>query len=687
MTTSAQIPRWMQDFLRLSASRSQLLVHGAVKDYAYYPREPAAQAWELQHVRNAIIALLMHHVGGYDLIGSYDPVDGMVFADGGGAHAPSEMRQVFMELTREAARQAEASGVPQGQRSSGPLELVCRQLRVCLLNRQHPCAFVLEYVPQCTAGATALEQNDRLAYVQLLKTAGQSLPVALQDGGLRGWRRNLLVVICDKLTDLPTWLYLDNPFSASISVTAPDSGDRRLFLQRELMPCLTSTPGAAEAMSLDELADLTEGMSVRDLASIQELARESLLAAARATEPAEDGGPGPLWPTDAPRNAKALVDRYKYGPRESEWDNLSWHRLDAAEAELAKRVMGQPAAVAAVADVLRRARLHLSGVQHSSRSKPRGILFFAGPTGVGKTEMAKAIAELVFSSEDALLRFDMSEYGVEQADQRLLGAPPGYVGYEEGGQLTNAVREKPFSVLLFDEIEKAHPSILDKFLQILEDGRMTDGRGETVHFSETVIIFTSNAGIYKLDPRTRWPEVDATGRPVMLVDPHVDKEYVDVHAKVLEGVQAFFKTVLGRPELLNRIGQNIVVFDFVREPVMREILKSKVLRSISENVGERWRVFVEFADPVEDEIMEICSQDVGSGGRGVGNLAEVALVNPLARRLYELTSGACADGSADPFPLAGWKLVVKGIHPPGDSSDQRYALDVESRDAEGRRVE
>jgi ATP-dependent Clp protease ATP-binding subunit ClpA len=388
---------------------------------------------------------------------------------------------------------------------------------------------------------------------------------------------------------------------------------------------------------------------------------------------------GPEPPADAPRNAKALVDRYKYGPRESEWDNLSWHRLDDAEGELKKRVMGQPAAVAAVADVLRRARLHLSGAQHSSRSKPRGVLFFAGPTGVGKTEMAKAIAELVFSTEDAILRFDMSEYGAEQADQKLMGAPPGYIGYEEGGQLTNGVREKPFSVLLFDEIEKADPSILDKFLQILEDGRMTDGRGETVHFSETVVIFTSNAGIYKLDPGTRRPEVDAAGKPILLVDPSIDKEYTAVHAKVLDGVQAFFKTVLGRPELLNRIGQNIVVFDYVRGPVMKKILREKVLQSISDNISERWKVRVEFSDAVEESLLAICELDVASGGRGVGNLAEVALVNPLARRLYELTSAACGESgdAAGAFPLAGRLIVVKGVTLPGDSEDQRYTLDIE----------
>ena len=124
-----------------------------------------------------------------------------------------------------------------------------------------------------------------------------------------------------------------------------------------------------------------------------------------------------------------------------------------------------------------------------------GLMFFAGPTGVGKTEMAKAIAAFLFGDESFCIRFDMSEYAQEHSDQKLFGAPPGYVGYEEGGQLTNKLKANPFCVLLFDEIEKSHPKILDKFLQVLEDGRMTDSRGEIVYFSEAIIIFTSNFNI------------------------------------------------------------------------------------------------------------------------------------------------------------------------------------------------
>ena len=176
------------------------------------------------------------------------------------------------------------------------------------------------------------------------------------------------------------------------------------------------------------------------------------------------------------------------------------------------------------------------------------ILFFVGPTGVGKTELSKALAKFLFGDEQACIRFDMSEYAQENSDQKLIGAPPGYVGYEEGGQLTNAVREKPFSIILFDEIEKAakpNPRILDIFLQILEDGRLTDSKGETVYFSESVIIFTSNLGA---------SEVSSSGS-----NEEVAEEFIKI-------VKNYFDNEIKRPEILGRIGyNNIVPFNFIKD--------------------------------------------------------------------------------------------------------------------------
>src|SRR5499426_1486386 len=164
-------------------------------------------------------------------------------------------------------------------------------------------------------------------------------------------------------------------------------------------------------------------------------------------------------------------------------------KLVHLEDELHRRVVGQDEAVAAVADAIRRSRAGLA-----EPGRPIGSFLFLGPTGVGKTELARALAELLFDDQRAMIRIDMSEYGEKHSVARLVGAPPGYVGYEEGGQLTEAVRRRPYSVILLDEVEKAHPEVFDVLLQVLDDGRLTDGQGRTVDFSNVVLIMTSNIG-------------------------------------------------------------------------------------------------------------------------------------------------------------------------------------------------
>ena len=254
------------------------------------------------------------------------------------------------------------------------------------------------------------------------------------------------------------------------------------------------------------------------------------------------------------------------------------------------------------------------------------MAFLAGPTGVGKTELAKAVTELLFGDESAYIRFDMSEFSAEHADQRLLGAPPGYVGYDVGGELTNAIREKPFSVVLFDEIEKAHPRILDKFLQVLDDGVLTSGRGDRVYFSEALIVFTSNLGIYT---------TNSAGDRVASVT--ADQTFEDVRARVREAIETHFKISLNRPELLNRIGENIIVFDFIRPDVGARIfdqMLDSALASVTEAGYE-----VSLKPSVRDQLASTCLRDLSNGGRGIRNKLEAHLVNPLARALFEQEVG------------------------------------------------
>lgn len=204
-------------------------------------------------------------------------------------------------------------------------------------------------------------------------------------------------------------------------------------------------------------------------------------------------------------------------------------KLVSMEDRIHKRVVGQNEAIEAVSSTIRRAR---AGLQDPNR--PLGSFLFLGPTGVGKTELAKALAEFLFDNEQSIVRIDMSEFMEKHSVSRLIGAPPGYVGYEEGGYLTEAVRRRPYSIILMDEVEKAHPEVFNVLLQVLDDGRLTDGQGRTVDFKNTVIIMTSNIG-------SQW------------ITELAGKDYDELKRRVMEGVNAHFK-----PEFLNRIDEIII---------------------------------------------------------------------------------------------------------------------------------
>lgn len=300
-------------------------------------------------------------------------------------------------------------------------------------------------------------------------------------------------------------------------------------------------------------------------------------------------------------------------------------KLLRMESELHKRVVGQDQAIAAVSDAVRRSR---AGLQNEKR--PIGSFLFMGTTGVGKTELAKALAEFLFNDENMMTRIDMSEYQERHSVSRLVGAPPGYVGYDEGGQLTEAVRRKPYSVILLDEIEKAHPDVFNILLQVLDDGRLTDNKGRTVDFKNTILIMTSNVGAEVI--QSYMERLPVVGRPD--ADPSAEKAALAKRAELMDEcrkdvIDILKKTV--RPEFLNRIDE-IIMFEPLSQKDIREILHLQMdalKKKLSEN-----GVTVTFTRAFED-YMSTKGYEPAYGARPIKRLMQRELVNMLAKSILD----------------------------------------------------
>ncbi|MEU1884029.1 AAA family ATPase [Micromonospora sp. WMMD987] len=618
-------PAFANELAGTLAVHAQYVLHGNMRDQFLIqaPGSTPRPASMLSVLWSAL------QPSGFQSLICYDPVDGVtVYPEESFPVAEKLLgpRVVGRRLPLEKLRAhlARVVGVPEqppldgeGSATPGSRSVGTPAVRV---------AFVVDHAARIVRVPGQLDAPERDFFLFCHRLALVAKPFALP-GPRPTPLFNPVVWLTDGERDLPVWFTAGVEPIRSIAVGMPTL-EERTVLARLLAPTLPATPPAAPPGTpefADTFAKRTDRMTLRSMMAVVRLARDRRI--------------GPDRIADA-------VRIYKLGVDDDPWRRSSVReQITRGERMIGQRIKGQDRAIGKTLDILKRAALGLSGAQATSTgTRPRGVLFFAGPTGVGKTELAKQVADILFGDSDAYLRFDMSEFATEQAADRLVGAPPGYVGFEAGGELTGAVRRKPFQVVLFDEIEKAHPLVMDKFLQILEDGRLTDGQGVTTHFTGCVLIFTSNLGILVIDPQT--------GQREQIV--HPGTPYQDLDAKVKAAIRDHFTVRIGRPELLNRLGDNIVVFDFISPEIAREIFDLQ-LANVVERVEQELQIDLELTDRAREELSELCTADRDNGGRGIGNLLESNLINPLARFLF-----------AQDLPPAS-AVEVTGISPGDDT--------------------
>lgn len=420
-------------------------------------------------------------------------------------------------------------------------------------------------------------------------TTSYSLRYFLENISSKNFEDKKIIFISEELGDFPEKLTVNNPYTTVLYVDYPEEDERREYLKKypEITKILNSKDNEEAREDIEIFVKLTARRKLKDLENILKKSEEFI----------DD---------EEKKSIKDIINYYDFGKKESPWTKLSKSVIQNLEKKLKERVKGQDEAIDFVKKVVYRANLNLNGIMQKYSTKPMGVMFFTGPSGVGKTELAKALTECIFGDESAFKRFDMSEYKSEESINKLIGSDPGYVGYNEGGQLTNWVMQNPYSVILFDEIDKANTKIWDTFLQILEDGRLTDNKGNTVYFSESIIIFTSNIG-----------------------NKEYNEEVTNPKEHYLNALNKYFENKVGRVEILNRFGENKIVFNHIGEEIFKDIVENKLELTVK-NI-ERKMPNIKFKFENREMVKELLFSRIGDskkfGARLVNSLLENLFIN------------------------------------------------------------
>jgi len=601
METSAQMPKWQNELISFKGIKSTFIIEGNISDiYPSFKKEGDSYTAAEFCPLNKVITNIFNcdETAGFYDFQQYDPLFGF--------SAPEIAKLSEEKSSALNAQIVKNNGSEKRANHSGTKMVIDSEIiRTSMTSQvgkkeeaQKSIANIINYTSRFVSEPDHMTIDETTFFLNLLYASNSALRVNKYI--------NTLVLIVNKINDIPAWFFLNNPNLRTITIPNPDRIIRSLYINvSPYFKIFTESAAPETEKTKRKFIDLTEGMKILELNELRRLFD-------KVNIPLEE--------------IADVVAIYKYGFKDNKWVQIREKLSEDMHVTIGKRVKGQQQAIDKIVRVIKRSVVGLSGLQHSSNTKPRGILFLAGPTGTGKTEIVKAVTQLLFEDEKALIRFDMSEYTAEHSDQKLFGAPPGYVGYDSGGQLTNAVKNNPFSILLFDEIEKAHSNIMDKFLQILEDGRMTDGQGNTVYFTETLIFFTSNVGISReiVEPATG--KVIGRENIVMPGEP-----YNAIQEKVENAMKTYFK-----PEVINRIGENIVVFNYIDKTASEEIARTQI-NNININLLKNNKIKININEKAYSLLFEYCWQDKprSNGGRGIGNVVEEQYLNPLGEFIFD----------------------------------------------------